>query len=244
MLWQFRFEAFATWCRRKYGDFYTIKLPISRTLVAISDPEAIKTVFADRGERMSAGEGNIVLEPILGRFSLLLLDGLEHTRQRRLVHPPFHGSRMQRYGEMIREITNREVDGWAVGRPFALREATQAITLKVILRAVFGMEEGERMTHVEQLIRGVIAPASDPFAVVAIIGRDFGPFRAWSRFQASRRALDTALFAEIDARRADPRLEAREDILSVLLQARDEAGEAMTNQEPPRRADDAPACRP
>ena len=94
LLWQFAFERYATLCERRYGHFYTIKLPISRAVVAVSDPDAIKGVFADRGEATHAGEGNIILEPVLGKKSLLLLDGPEHTRHRKLIHPPFHGARM------------------------------------------------------------------------------------------------------------------------------------------------------
>jgi len=230
-LWQQRFEQFATWCHRKFGDYFTLRLPISRTVVAVSDPDAIKAIFADRGERMNAGEGNVILEPILGSYSLLLLDGPEHTRQRRLVHPPFHGSRMQRYGDTIREVTNAEIDTWQAGRRFTLRQATQSITLKVILRAVFGLEEGESMDHVERLLRAVLAPGSNPMAALAVLRRDFGPFRLWSQFMAARAELDAALYAEIDARRGDPGLEQRDDILSVLLQARDEEGRPMSNEE-------------
>ena len=231
LLWQFRFEQFATYCRRRYGDYYTLHLPVSRDLVAVSDPDTIKSVFADRGERTHAGEGNSILEPLLGKYSLLTLDGAEHTRQRRLVHPPFHGARMQGYVETIRDVTNDAVDSWPVGEPFALRESTQSLTLKVILRTVFGLSEGARMEHIEELIARVTAPANGSLGVLALLQRDLGPLRLWSTFLRHRQELDTALYAEIAARRSAPDLAGRDDILSILLQARDEDGEPMGDVE-------------
>ncbi|MGI8609175.1 MAG: cytochrome P450 [Candidatus Dormibacteria bacterium] len=231
LLWQFRFSEFATFCHRRYGNYYTLHLPVSRDLVAVSDPEAIRTVFADRGERTHAGEGNSILEPILGRNSLLTLDGPEHTRQRRLVHPPFHGARMQGYVETIREVTNGVVDEWPVDQVFALRDSTQSLTLKVILRTVFGLVEGQRMAHVERLIQKVTAPASTPLGVLALLQRDLGPLRVWSNFLRDRELLDRALYAEIAVRRESADVAERDDILSILLLARDEAGEPMSDVE-------------
>ena len=231
LLWQFRFEQFATYCRRRYGDYYTLHLPVSRDLVAVSDPEAIKAVFADRGERTHAGEGNIILEPVLGKYSLLTLDGPEHTRQRRLVHPPFHGARMQGYVETIRAVTNEEIDSWPIGEPFALRESTQSLTLKVILRTVFGLVGGARMEHIEELIGRVTAPANGSLGVLALLRRDLGPLRLWSTFLRNRQLLDEALYQEIAGRRTAPDLAERDDILSILLQARDDDGQPMGDVE-------------
>jgi cytochrome P450 len=231
LLWQFRFEEYATFCRRRFGDYYTLHLPISRNMVAVSDPEAIKAIFADRGERTHAGEGNVVLEPVLGRYSLLTLDGPEHTRQRRLVHPPFHGARMQGYAEIIREVTTDTIDGWPLDREFALRESTQALTLRVILRTVFGLVEGGRMDNIEELIGQVTAPSNSVIGVVALLRRDFGPLQVWTKFLRARDALDQALYAEIAARRGAEDLAERDDILSILLQARDEDGQPMSDVE-------------
>jgi cytochrome P450 len=231
LLWQFRFEEFANFCHRRFGHYYTLNMPVSRQLVAVSDPDAIKALFADRGERTRAGEGNVILEPILGKFSLLTLDGAEHTRQRRLVHPPFHGSRMQGYVDIVREVTNDAIDAWPVGEEFALRESTQSITLKVILRTVFGLVEGGRMDEIEALIERVTAPTGSAIGVMALLRRDFGPFRPWSRFLRDREALDAALYAEIAARHEVADLSDRDDILSILLQARDEDGNAMGDVE-------------
>ena len=230
-LWQLRFAQYVTYCQRKYGHYFTIALPISRTVVAVSDPEAIKAVFADRGEKGHAGEGNAILEPLLGTNSLLLLDGAQHTRHRRLVHPPFHGSRMAKYGDIIREATLAEVAAWPLDRAFALLPSMQALTLKVILRAVFGISGAAQTTRVATLVRRVTSPGSSPIAALALLKRDFGPLRMWSNFVRDRALLDEALYAEIAARREAPDLGDRDDILSILLLARDDDGQPMSDVE-------------
>ncbi|GAC1332097.1 MAG: cytochrome P450 [Candidatus Dormibacteria bacterium] len=230
-LWQLRFAQYVTYCGKRYGDYFTIGLPISRTMVAVSDPAAIKAVFADRGESALAGEGNVILEPLLGSNSLLLLDGPEHTRHRRLVHPPFHGSRMNRYADIITRATDDEVQGWPRGRPFQLLPSMQRLTLKVILSAVFGFAEGADADHVAALLRRVTAPGSSPLAAVALLKRDIGPIRVWSNFVRDRGLLDEALYEEIGRRREASDLAERDDILSTLLQARDEQGAPLSDVE-------------
>jgi cytochrome P450 len=231
LLWQLRFAQYVTYCQRRFGHYFTIALPISRTVVAVSDPEAIKAVFADRGEKTHAGEGNSILEPLLGRSSLLLLDGPEHTRHRRLIHPPFHGSRMTRYAEIIRAATRAEVESWPLERAFPLLPSMQSLTLKVILGAVFGLTEGPQADRFATLVRRVTAPGSSPLAAAALLKRDLGPLRMWTSFVRDRTLLDDALYAEIAARRRAADLAERGDILSILLQARDEEGRPMSDQE-------------
>jgi len=230
-LWQLRFAQYVTYCGRRYGDYFTIGLPISRTMVVVSDPEAIKQVFADRGERGHAGEGNVILEPLLGLNSLLLLDGPQHTRHRRLVHPPFHGSRMTKYAETITRATDDEVRTWPREKPFPLLPSMQRLTLKVILSAVFGFAEGADADRVAGLVRRVTAPGNSPLAAVALLKRDLGPIRVWSNFVRDRALLDEALYAEIARRRVAPDLAERDDILSTLLMARDEDGQPMSDIE-------------
>ncbi|MBA3866221.1 MAG: cytochrome P450 [Solirubrobacterales bacterium] len=134
-------------CQRRYGDYFTLRLP-NRTTVLSSDPEAVKTVFTADSEHLLAGRSNAILQPLLGDRSVLLLDGREHLRQRRLLLPPFHGERMQAYAETMREVAEREVASWQRGRPFAVQPSMQAITLEVILRTVFGISGEERVERI------------------------------------------------------------------------------------------------
>ena len=110
----------------------------------VFDPEVVKQVFRAPPDRLRAGEANALLGPVLGQRSVLLLDGAEHLRHRKLMLPPFHGRGMRAYEQVMREATDREIDGWPVSEPFPLMPSMQALTLDVITRAVFGVEEGER----------------------------------------------------------------------------------------------------
>jgi cytochrome P450 len=231
VMWETRFTAFNSWLSRRYGNVFTLKLPFSGHEVMVAEPEIIRSLFADRGERTHAGEANSILEPIMGKNSVLLLDGAEHTRQRKLVHPPFHGERMARYGELIKALTAQEVERWPLGEPFSLHQRMQSLTLQIILRVVFGLDEGERLENFKQLIHRAVSVGNNPLALLPAARRDFGPFKPWSDFVKRRIQLDEALFAEMRQRRAAGGLEDRDDILSMLMVARDEDGELMTEVE-------------
>lgn len=228
--WVVRPEAFMRACRRRYGDVFTVRLAQVGTLVFSCDPAEHKRVFTADPDALRAGEANASLEPVLGERSVLLLDGREHLRQRRLMLPPFHGERLARYEELMREITDRVVDSWEVGRPLKLQDEMQAITLEVILRVVFGMAEGERLEELRRLLKHLLRVATRPIALVPWLRREDvpGPFRAAMRAKA---AVDREIYRLIDDRRADPGLDEREDILSMLMLARDEDGEPMTDVE-------------
>jgi cytochrome P450 family 110 len=224
-------------CARTYGDCFTIGFPSlpgaparSRrpTFVFFSDPEAIQEIFTGDGEGLRAGEANSFLEPLLGENSLLLLDGQRHLRERRLMQPPFHGERMQAYGEVMRDITAAVVDDWPVARPFPLHREMQRITLDVILRTVFGLDEGPRLTRLRDLLVTLLDRGTKPY--VLLLQVDLGPWSPWGRLLRIGREVDDILFAEIARRRAE-QSSAWSDVLSMLVAARDENGQPMTDQE-------------
>ena len=228
LLWVLCPTRLLEWCWRRYGDPFTLRLAHIGDLVVLADPEAIQTVFTGDPDLLLAGEGNRVLEPVVGRHSVLLLDGAAHLRHRRLLLPPFHGERLHQYGARIAEIARRELDRWPVGVPLALRPRMQAITLEVILRVVFGIEEAARL----QQVRGPLQLALDLAASRTLLflllwlprahtPRSRGP-RA--RFQQALARVDAVLFEEIGRRRQAPATAGRDDILSLLLEARDEHG--------------------
>src|ERR687891_2270931 len=129
-------------CHARYGDMFTLRILNEETWVVISDPEAVKQAFTGDPRKLHAGEGNRILLPILGDHSVLLLDDAAHIEQRKLLLPPFHGERMQRYGELMAEIAAAEIERWPRGEPYRLRPRMQAVTLEIILRAGFGLEAG------------------------------------------------------------------------------------------------------
>jgi cytochrome P450 len=217
--------------RRRYGDVFTVHFPFFGKIVYAASPELVKAVFTGSPAVFHAGEANAtVLEPALGPNSVLTLDDEPHMSQRKLLLPPFHGERVQRYGELIREVTRREMESWPVGRPFALRPHTQRITLAVILRAVFGIEDAERVDRATALIDKF----SDRVTVITKfpnLRRDLGPFSPWRRFLAARAELDEFLYEEIALRRAEAAAGERDDVLSLLLRARHDDGSAMGDEE-------------
>ncbi len=217
--------------QRRYGDVFSVRFPFFGRLVYVTRPDLVKALFTGSPAVFHAGEANAtVLEPAVGPTSVLTLDDEPHMRQRRLLLPPFHGERIQRYGDLIVEMTRREMESWPVGEPFALRPHTQRITLAVIMRAVFGVHDEARLERFERLIddfaRRVGVVTSFP-----MLRRDLGRLSPWNRFLRSREALDEFIYEEIRLRRAEPGYEDRDDVLSLLLGARDQDGEAMSDLE-------------
>jgi cytochrome P450 family 135 len=231
-LWLKRPLWFLDHCTRAYGDVFTMRLPLGMNLVHIADPELVKAVFGGNSDVLRAGEANAtILEPLMGRHSVLVLDGPEHSRQRKLILPAFHGDRMRGWEGTIRDITRAEVARWPVGKPFALRPRMQSITLDVIVRVVFGVAGSARGDELRRRIVAVMRIGRNPFLLMATRGRRLGPYAPWARFMRARDELDAALFAEIGDRRRALDLAGRGDVLSQLLLARDEEGRAMTDDE-------------
>jgi cytochrome P450 len=213
-----------------YGDVFTLKFPSFGNMVYVANPELVKQVFAGDAHRFHAGEANAsVLEPAVGPNSVLTLDEDEHMRQRKLLLPPFHGDAVRRYGDLIREIADRQIENWPVGQPFALRDHTQRITLDVILRAVFGVRDPARFAAAQMLV-DEFANRSHAIVLFPVMRRRAGRFSPMVRFERARDAVDRFIYEEIALRRREADSE-REDVLSLLLQATHEDGSAMTDRE-------------
>ncbi len=235
LLWVTRPLAFMRACQRRYGDAFTVRftgLGPTRELVFLADPGAVRAVFSGDPATLHAGSGNAPLEPLLGRHSVLMLDGPEHMRQRKLMLPPLHGERMKTYEPAMREITLERLSEWPSSKAFALLPEMQHITLEVILRTVFGVDDTVRRDRMraplQQMLRlgsGRIRLLAVAFARLELDGH--GP---WGEFMAARRKVDDALFEEIRRRRSTD-LRSRSDVLSMLLQARDENGQTMSDEE-------------
>ena len=216
--------------RRELGETFRARLFGPGEVVFLSDPESIKRLFtADRVNTIAPGR-NIILEPLLGSSSLLLQTDGEHLRRRKLMLPPFHGERMRGYEGVIREVTERTVAGWPREREFALHPSMQEITLEVILRAVFGIEDAGRREDLRASLFEVLASTASPAAVgfTAPGIRRLPPFR---RIAALRARADELLYAEIAEHRRRPDLAERDDILSMMLNARFDDGSRMDDRE-------------
>jgi cytochrome P450 len=216
---------------RRYGDVFSSRFPIFGDVVYVADPALVKEVFMGDAATFHAGEANtLALGDALGDHSLLTLDEDRHLSQRKLLLPPFHGESVRRYVEVMAEATEREVARWPVGNEIQLRPRMQAITLEVILRAVFGVREGERM----DLFRERIPPLGETTSILnwlPFMDRDLGGITPAARFRRALAAVDELIYAEIADRRAAGNAEERDDVLSLLLRARHEDGSPMTDTE-------------
>ena len=222
-------ESLTGW-RERYGDVYTVPLIVFGVGVYLCAPDAIREMLTGDQSDLHAGEANEPLSPVLGEKSLLTLDGREHMRQRKLLLPPFQGSAVQNFREVIREVAEAEVDGWTEGETFVMRERMRALTFEVIVRAVFGVTERERIERLRSALVSVL-DMQMIFALPNALRRDLGRFSPWGQFQRRLKAADALLYEEIARRRSEADLEERTDVLSLLLRARDDEGEPMTDIE-------------
>ena len=229
--------SFMRGCKDRYGDPFTVsigqKLP---AVVFFSDPQALQVILTNDDSELfdSPGELNAILEPLLGTQSVIGLSGDRHRRMRQLLLPPFHGERMRSYGELILNITQEVISELAIGKAFSVRHVMQRISMRVILRAVFGLNEGARYHKLEKLLGTMLDRMSHPLSVSLLyfpmLRRDFGPLSPWGSFVRIRQQIDQLIYDEIGHRRLHPD-DSRKDILTLLMAARDETGDVLTDAE-------------
>lgn len=218
--------------RARYGDNFGGSSTGFPNYVLFSDPKGIEQIFTLNPSCFDSGSSNKSLQPLLGDFSLVLLDGNTHAQQRKLLMPPFHGERMRTYGKKMCEITQRVLQEWQPNQTFLMRNATQEITLRVILNTVFGLDQGERFEQLRHLLTEWLDTFNSPFKTSFLFfpnfQKDLGAWSPWGRFVRLRNEIDQLLYAEINERKNQP---LSEDILSLMMAARDEKGEPMSDQE-------------
>src|SRR4051794_31461652 len=221
------------WTRKRYGDVVTMSTIFDSKFVMVFDPDVVKQVFRGPHAQLRAGEANALLGPLLGSRSVLLLDGDEHMRQRKLMLPPFHGQRLKAYERTMTEAADREIDSWPVGEPFTLLPSMQSLTLDVIMSTIFGVYEEDRRDELKGRIRAAMDMLGQRTGVVLLVlsGGRVGSRSRMQRFEERRRRMDDFIYEEIERRRDAPDLDERDEMFSMLLGARDEDGEPMTDQE-------------
>jgi cytochrome P450 len=213
--------------RERYGDPITV--PTTRgTVVVTGHPEGIRDVFSARPDTF-APWGTDALEPLTGEQAIFSKEGAEHQALRRLMMPPFHGERMHAYGHLFQEVTKRHAARLTPGRPFLMQDLAAAITLEAIIRAIFGVLDGadaERWTVALLRLIDAVDPASIFFP---FLRHEFGGIGPWAKFVAARDAVDRMIADMLAERRATG--ERGDDILSLLMEARYEDGEGMSDSE-------------
>jgi cytochrome P450 len=226
----FRFRhTFVPWLHRRYGDVITVRLlPGSRPLVLHARPEHAKEIFAGDPEVFHAGKGNAVLGPIMGEHSLLLQDGAEHKRARRLLMPAFNGAALHGYEQLVADLAREEVDRWVPGEPFRALDRMNALTLEVILRVVFGVTDEERLAELRPRVNRTVD--INPFVLLGWAMPRLQRFGPWRRTVENAVELDRLMYAEIDERRDAPDLAERTDVLSRLIRIEEE-GDVLADTE-------------
>jgi cytochrome P450 family 135 len=216
---------------RRHGDMFTVKIANEGTWVFLAHPDAVKQVFTGDPRLLHAGEANRILLPLLGHNSVLLLDDTAHMRQRKLLLPPFHGERMRSFERIMSEAAREEIDRLPVGVAQPLRPATQRITLDIITRTVFGVQDELRRKRLMEILGHVLEWGGDPkrMAMLAVLGpRSVATSRM---FRGVRDPADQLIYEEIRERRGAADLDERDDILSMLLSARHDDGSPMSDEE-------------
>jgi cytochrome P450 len=232
MRWMFRPIEFMEEARDRFGETFGVKFIGFKTpLYFTSDPAATKAIYSNRANTLPPGR-NVVLEPVMGPRSILLLEGTEHLARRKLMLPPFHGERMRAYESVITEVIDREIEGWSVGREFRIHPRMQAVTLEVILRAVFGVADEGRLIRMRQRLGVLLRQTASPaLQLLGLATQRLGGWGPWARFERTLDRVNEVIYEEIAERRADPNLGERDDILAMLVAARFEDGSEMSDEE-------------
>ena len=220
-------------CAKQYGDIFTTRWGNLEPFVMIHHPQAVQFMLNSNAFD-APGSMNGILKPLLGEQSMIILSGEKHKRERQLLMPPFHGERMRNYGQQICDIALDVASKWSVDRPFFVRTAMQEVTMRVILQAVFGLDDGPRLQKIRPLLASVVDMTGSPLRSSMLffgwMQQDWGHWSPWGQMKQRQRKIDELIYAEIAERRDQPDPN-RTDILSLMMAARDENGQPMTNQE-------------
>ena len=226
--------SFAIGAHRRFGDVWTLRMPMRpEGMIVTCHPDHVQSLMKAKPADAPSLTGESPLRPILGPDSVLTSVGDRHMRQRKLLLPPFHGEAVQRYMEMIVEVTNAEIDGWSPGDEFALAPRMQAVTLEVIMRGIFGIsreDSDSRGARMRETIRRMLHMSTTPLYQLFEL-RNHGAKEPKELLAAMLKVSDRHMYAVIRARREDPRYEQRTDVLSLLLAARDEDGRPLSDEE-------------
>ncbi|MGD1921289.1 MAG: cytochrome P450 [Pleurocapsa sp.] len=222
--------------QQKYGDiFYVPESSMFPSCVIFSDPKAIEKVFtADPSVFDVGAEPSAPVRAILGDNSFSVIQGERHRKQRKLLMPPFHGNRIANYAQTMIEVTNEVISKWKVGQTIYFHEYTTEIALRIILRTVFGLDEGDKYDRLKEVLLDWLEIFTNPlksmFLFIPALQKDLGSLTPWAKFVRQKRIILEIIQTEITRRRANPDA-LGEDILSLLLTATDESGEKMNDDE-------------
>lgn len=219
-------------CHRRYGDIFTLRVRRSRPWVFVTRPEHVKQIFTTDAELMGAGAGdaNPLLGPLLGPRSVMLQDEPRHLSDRKRMLPSFHGERMQAYGEMMVDVASQEIERWPMGEPFELWPRMQAISLEVVMRAVFDEMDSERRDLLRARLVKLTEWVNDRHRLALLAAVGSRSITASARFRATMGAVEEVAMAEVRERRAALNAHERQDLFAMLERAHNDDGEPMSDE--------------
>ncbi len=216
-------------------DMFLADITAEDGYVFVNHPEGMRQMItSDRSSFFAGSKDNQLLKPLVGKDSLLLIEGDRHKKRRKLLLPPFHGERMESYGKLICDLTHNIVSNLKPDQPFIARKVTQEISLQVILEAVYGLQDGERSQELQQRITTLAnifeSTLTSALLFFPLFQKDLGAWSPWGNFMRQQKAIDEAIYQELATRRIQDNSD-RQDILSLMMSARDEEGEALKDKE-------------
>ncbi len=228
-MWTYRYPRFTTEAHARFGDTFTVRVGGLPTSVLTIDREVIRRLFT--GDPLTKRHGNDLLRAFVGDHSVMVLEPPDHLARRKLLLPPFHGERVRGYARLMERLAAAELDLWHADDVVEVLPIAQQLTLDVILQAVLGISDAQVRERLREIFDAMINPVSSYATYFPQMAR-----RAWFnplalRYWQLKDQLDGLLAEHIAATRADPGLEGRDDILAMMVLARDGAGEGLTDTE-------------
>jgi cytochrome P450 len=207
-------------CRQKYGSIFSIRLGPGTPVVMVADPTVAKEILSGDPEVFRAGDTNGLFRPVVGSNSILLLDGQEHMRHRRMLLPAFSAGHGRQFAEQVREIAERRVSTWEQGQRLKLQDEMEAISFESILRVAFGDVSDPRQDSLRELIPEMMDRCGSPFTLIPWFRRNAGGLSPYARLMRVIDKIDAEIYEMIAERRADPLNQVRGDALALLMQGR------------------------
>jgi cytochrome P450 len=214
------------WMRKSFGDIFTVNT-LNGPLVITGDPEGAHEVFSANptSYEIFAPEN---LGMVFPAASVPMLSGEPHRRERKLLLPPFHGSRLRAYARTMQEVALRRAGTWRPGETFVMQDAARGITREVILRNVFGLTDPAEISRFEEAFIAVQTSTTPPILFFKWLRHKFGGFGPYARYLKANAHQDTLILDQIARRRANPG-NAPDDVLGLMLAARYEDGSTMSD---------------
>ena len=230
--WTLRPLPFMERCAKRYGDVFTLRIRRGRPWVILSEPDDVRSLFTAEAKTLSVGadETNPILEPLLGTRSMMLLDEPAHMTHRKFMLPAFHGDRMRGYGSIMSEVVQEEIARWPSEEPFSLWPRMQAITMEVVLRAVFGASHVERLSALRTQLSRLTAWLNDSRRLALLSAFGSSSLMSDADFRAVMDPVQASVLEEVRRRRSTSGTQ-DDDILSMLEQAYDDSGSPITEPE-------------